>query len=121
MEPRDGRATPRPYDRFVVPPFLIGAALVVGLLALWPTRRLFVAGRSAGFITAYFAGLWLLGLLMAIAPRAARLVLPIVVVLYVVPFVNWRAGLGRLLGRPPREAPPPMKNVTPPDEATEAR
>ena len=49
--------------RFVVPPFLIGAALVVGLLALWPTRRLFMAGRSAGFITAYFAGLWLLGLL----------------------------------------------------------
>jgi len=105
----------------VVPPFLIGAALVVGLLALWPTRRLFVAGRSAGLITAYFAGLWLLGLLLAIAPRIGRLVLPILVVLYVVPFINWRAGLERLVGRRPREVRPPIKNVTPPDEATEAR
>ena len=46
--------------------------------------------------------------------------LPILVVLYVVPFINWRAGLERLVGRRPREVRPPMKNVTPPDEATEA-
>jgi hypothetical protein len=105
----------------VVPPFLIGAALVVGLLALWPTRRLFIAGRSAGFIAAYFAGLFLLGLLIAIAPRTARLVLPILVVLYVVPFINWRAGLERLVGRQPREVRPPIKNVTPPDDGTTTR
>jgi hypothetical protein len=101
----------------VVPPFLIGAALIVGLVALWPTRRLYVTGRSAGFITAYFAGLWLLGLLIVLAPRIARLILPILVVLYVVPFLNWRAGLERLIGRRPREVRPPMKDVTPHDEA----
>jgi hypothetical protein len=104
-----------------VGPFLIGAVLVVGLLALWPTRRLYVTGRSAGFITAYFAGLWLLGLLIVIAPRVARLTLPLLVVLYVVPFINWRAGIERLVGRRPREVRPPMKNVTPPDEAAGTR
>jgi hypothetical protein len=107
--------------RFVVPPFLIGAALIVGLVALWPTRRLYVAGRSAGLITAYFAGLWLLGILIAVAPRLARLTLPLLVVLYVVPFIDWRAGIDRLVGRRPREVRPPIKNVTPPDEATEGR
>jgi hypothetical protein len=105
----------------VVPPFLIGAALIVGLLALWPTRRLYVAGHSTSSIALYFAALWALGLLIAIAPRAARLVLPILVVLYVVPFISWRAGFERLLGRRPREVRPPMKDVTPRDEASGTR
>jgi hypothetical protein len=105
----------------MVPPFLIGAALIAGLVALWPARRLYVAGRSTSSIALYFAALWLLGLLIAIAPRAARLVLPILVVLYVLPFINWRAGIERLLGRRPREVRPPMKDVTPRDEATGTR
>jgi hypothetical protein len=105
----------------VVPPFLIAAALIVGLLALWPARRLYVTGRSTAAIGLYFAALFILGLLIALAPRAARLVLPLLVVLYVVPFINWRAGFERLLGRRPREVRPPMKDVTPRDEATGSR
>jgi len=104
--------------RVVVPPLLIGAVLIVGLVALWPTRRLYVAGRSTTSIALYFAAVFLLGLLIAFAPRAARFVLPILVVLYVVPFINWRAGIDRLMGRRPREVRPPMKNVTPPDEVS---
>ena len=103
---------------FVVPPVLIGAALIVGLLALWPARRLYVGGRAASSIAMYFAALWLLGLLIAIAPARARFLLPVLVVLYVVPFINWRAGIERLLGLRPREPRAPMKNVTPPDEAS---
>jgi hypothetical protein len=105
----------------VVPPFLIAAALIVGLLALWPARRLYVAGRSTTAIGLYFAALFLLGLLIALAPRAARLVLPVLVLLYVLPFINWRAGFERLLGRRPREVRPPIKDVTPRDEATGTR
>jgi hypothetical protein len=105
----------------MVPPLLIGAVLIVGLLALWPTRRLYIAGRSTSSIALYFAALFGLGLLIAIAPRAARLVLPLLVVLYVVPFINWRAGIERLIGRRPREVRPPMKDVTPRDEAPGTR
>ena len=105
----------------MVPPFLIGVALIVGLVALWPARRLYIAGRPTSSIALYFAALWLLGLLIAIVPRAARLVLPLLVLLYVIPFINWRAGIERLLGRRPREVRPPMKDVTPRDEATGTR
>jgi hypothetical protein len=106
----------------VVPPFILGIVLVAGLLALAPTRRMYTSGRSNGATATYFLAVWLLGILIAFAPRTARLLLPILVVLYVVPFINWRAGLDRLVGRPARPVRPPMKNVTPPaDEATEAR
>jgi hypothetical protein len=98
----------------VLPPFLVAAALVVGVLALAPTRRLFLAGRSPGLVSGYFIGLWVLGMLLAISPLRARIVLPLLALLYVLPFVAWRAGIGRLLGRRPREVRPPMKNVTPP-------
>jgi hypothetical protein len=105
----------------VVSPFLLIAVLIVGLLALAPTRRLYVAGRSPGIVASYFVCLWLLGVLVALAPRLARLVVPVLLVLYIVPFLNWRAGLDRLLGRR-GEVRPPMKNVTPPrDEAGETR
>jgi hypothetical protein len=112
-----------PYDRRVLSPFLLAAALVVGLFALAPTRRLFVAGWSPAAVATYFFGLWLLGLLLAIAPRAGRLVLPLIVVVYAVPFINWRAGVERLVGWRPREARPPMKDVTPKphDESRETR
>jgi hypothetical protein len=117
----DDHATVGPYHRRVVSPFLLVAVLVVGLLALAPTRRLYVAGRSPGIVASYFVCLWLLGVLVALAPRLARLVVPVLLVLYIVPFLNWRAGLDRLLGRR-GEVRPPMKNVTPPrDEAGETR
>jgi hypothetical protein len=118
----DGSPTGRSYHRLVITPALIAATIVVGLLALAPTRRLFQSGRPPRYVAGYFAALWLLGLVAALAPGAARGVVPLLVVLYVFPFINWRAGIDRLLGRPPREVRPPMKNVTPPrDEATGTR
>ena len=109
----------RPYHRRVVSPFVLAAALVVGFLALAPARRLFLAGRSSGFVTAYFLSLWLLGLLAVLSRGGARVVLPLIVVLYIAPFITWRAGIDRLLGRR-REVRPPPRNVTPPAERDEA-
>jgi hypothetical protein len=107
----------------VITPALLAAVLVVGVLALAPTRRLFQAGRPPRYVAGYFVALWLLGLVVALAPAAARAAVPLLVLLYVVPFIDWRAGIDRLLGRPPRQVRPPMKNVTPPprDEATGTR
>lgn len=98
-----------------VPPALIAAVLIVGLLALPPARRLFVAGRSTGTIATYFLALCVLGLLVALAPGTSRLAVPILIVLYVLPFVAWRRGIARLLGRQAAEIRPPPRNVTPPD------
>ena len=91
---------------------LLAALLATALVALIPTRRLFVGGRSTMVTAGYFVILWLLGLLVALGPGRGRLFLPVVLVLYVLPFITWRAGVARLLGRP---APP--RNVTPPSEA----
>ncbi len=101
-------------------PALIAAVLVVGLLALPPARRLFLAGRSTGTIATYFLTLCVLGLLLALAPGTTRLVVPILIVLYIVPFIDWRRGIARLLGRETAEVRPPPRNVTPP-EPDEAR
>jgi hypothetical protein len=117
MEPRRPRAratysSPVP----LLPPALIAAVLVLALLALIPTRRLFRRGASAGAVAGYFLSIWMLGLLILAVPGRARLLLPIVLVLAVVPYINVREGIDRLLGRPPRPPRPPMKNVTPPEE-----
>lgn len=98
-----------------VSPLLIAAVLIVGLLALPPARRLFVAGRSTGTIATYFMTLCVLGLFVALAPGTSRLLVPVLIVLYVVPFIAWRRGLARLMGREVAEVRPPPRNVTPPD------
>jgi hypothetical protein len=96
----------------VIPPFVIAVVLVVGIVALAPARRLFLAGRSTGFIATWFAALWLLGVIVVVAPGLARLVVPLLVILYIAPFLTWPAVVERLLrGREPRR--PPLKNVTP--------
>lgn len=104
-------------------PALIAAVLIVGLLALPPARRLFVAGRPTGTIATYFLTLFVLGLLVALAPGTSRLVVPILIVLYVVPFITWRRGLARLMGRQVAEVRAPPRNVTPsePDEGRGVR
>jgi hypothetical protein len=100
----------------LLPPALIAAILVLALLALIPTRRLFQRGASAGAVAGYFLAVWILGLAIVAAPGRARLLLPVVIVLAVLPYLHVREGIDRLLGRPPRPPRPPMKNVTPPDE-----
>jgi hypothetical protein len=102
----------------VIPPSLLAVALVIGLLALVPARRLFLAGRPSRYIASYFGALCALGLVAVIVPPAARTVLPLLALLYVFPFVNWRSGLERLIGRRTRIDRPPMKNVTPPADRT---
>jgi hypothetical protein len=96
----------------VIPPFVIAVVLIVGIVALAPARRLFLSGRSTGFIATWFAALWLLGVIVVVAPVLARFVVPLLVILYIAPFFTWPAVVARLLSRrePPR---PPMKNVTP--------
>ena len=96
----------------MIPPFVIALVLVVGVVALVPARRLFLAGRSTGFIATWFAAVWVLGVIVVLAPGLARLVVPVLVVLYIAPFFSWPAAIARVLSR--REAPrPPLKNVTP--------
>jgi hypothetical protein len=91
---------------------------VTALLALIPARRLYLAGQPTIMIGAYFAVLWLLGSLIAFGPGRSRLFVPLILILYLVPFITWRAGFERLFGRGQRShRANPARNVTPPDEA----
>ena len=99
----------------MIPPVFLGAILVVGLIALAPTRRLYMGGHTPMTITTYFLALWLLGIALVVSGGFARILVPLLVVLYVLPFITLRRGLDRLRGRPPRDVRPPPRNVTPPD------
>ncbi|HEY7590221.1 MAG TPA: hypothetical protein VH723_04465 [Candidatus Limnocylindrales bacterium] len=103
----------------LVPPALIAVILVVAFLALIPTRHLYGRGASSTSVASYFLAVWLVGLGIVLAPGMARLLVPLEVVLVIAPYVHLRDGIDRLLGRPPRPVKPPMKNVTPRDEAGE--
>jgi hypothetical protein len=72
---------------------------VIGLLALIPTRRLFLAGWSSGALVAYFLTLVGLGLIVAELRAPARFLIPILVIVYIAPFVTARAGLARIFDR----------------------
>jgi hypothetical protein len=72
---------------------------VIGLLALIPTRRLFLAGWSSGALLAYFLAVVALGLIVAELRAPARFLIPILVIVYIAPFVTARAGLARLFNR----------------------
>jgi hypothetical protein len=106
-----------------VPSTLLVLALVLAVLAIIPTRRLVLRGVSPVTTGSYFLLLWLLALSVVAAPGRPRFLLPVIVVLALLPFVTFREGLDRLLGRRPREAEavrPPPRNVTPPDAGSEA-
>lgn len=100
-----------------MPSTILLLALVLALLAIIPTRRLTLRGASPFTVGVYFLAIWLLSLAIVAAPGRPRLLLPVVVILALLPFVTWRQGLDRLLGRPPRAVRPPPRNVTPPDAA----
>jgi hypothetical protein len=106
------------------PPALRAIALVIALIILLPARRLQLAGLSRRAIGLYAISLWGLAMVLAIRPLATRFLIPILLVMYLAPFVvapGRVAGIvRRTRGRhddPPR---PPMKNVTPPDGPTGA-
>jgi hypothetical protein len=97
-------------------PILLAVVLLTGFFALVPARRLYLGGHPTGVVAAYFLAVWLLGI--AAFEARGRFFVPLLLILYVVPFITWRAGLERLLGRShdERNQPGPApKNVTPPD------
>jgi hypothetical protein len=107
------------YDRHVIlQPWLLALGLVLGVLVLFPARRLQLAGLSARTVGLYALAVWLLGFVMAIRPVGARFLIPIVLLAYIAPFVAAPEVVGRVLrrGAPRDPPPPPMKNVTPPDD-----
>jgi uncharacterized membrane protein YfcA len=101
-------------------PTLLLTLLLSSLLAIMPVRRLHQAGWSSGALTT--AWVVYVGLLLAAVDSGAglRYLLPVLVVLFVLPYLAGKSRLekvGRLLGA--RRAAParPVINVTPPDGA----
>jgi di/tricarboxylate transporter len=101
-------------------PALLALAILIALVVLLPARRLHLAGLSSRAIGLYAVCLWALAMLLAFRPVLTRVLVPILLVMYLAPFV---AAPGRVSGivrrtrgrgdQPPR---PPMKNVTPPPD-----
>ncbi len=87
--------------------------LLAGLLALVPVWRLRVAGWPAGWLAASWATYGVLILLVMRFVTVSRFLLPILVVLYVAPFVAGPERLARLLRRGRTDPPRPVKDVTP--------
>ena len=115
------------YDRRVIlPPSLLALGLVLGVLVLFPARRLQLAGLSPRVIGFYAVALWLMGFFLAVRPVGARFLIPIALLAYIAPFVAAPEVVGRVLRRggprqPPRPPQPPMKNVTPTDDRSAPR
>lgn len=104
-------------------PWLIAVALVIALLVMIPARRLQLAGVAPRWIGLYALALWLLGMLLAVRPVGARVLVPFLIVAYIAPFVTAPDRVARLLSRgrrPPSDGRPPMKDVTPPDERVDS-
>ena len=101
-------------------PFPIALGLVIALLVLLPARRLQLAGLRARWIAGYAVVTWGLGFFLALRPFAARFLVPILVLLYIAPFIVAPERMTRVTrrirsGGRDDEARPPTKNVTPPD------
>lgn len=110
-------------------PTVIALTGLAALLALIPTRRLFLAGWSRNGLLTYWLTLTLLALVVAAVPAPARFLVPFLIIAYLMPFVTLRTGMDRLrerLGLPGpsgraggTEPPRPVKDVTPPDDLTQ--
>jgi len=86
----------RPVPAAIVLLLLALAALVIAV----PVRRLVRDGRSLSTIVLYVVVL--VALAVGVSELAlARYLLPMLGVVYILPFITWRAGFDRLLGRRP--------------------
>jgi hypothetical protein len=104
----------------VLAPAFLALVLVTGFLALVPARRLYLGGQPTAIVAIYFLAVWLLGI--AAVEARGRFFVPLVLILYIVPFITWRAGLERLFGRSTdRVSARTPRNVTPPDTDTPSR
>ena len=103
-------------------PALLALGIVLALVVLLPARRLHLAGFSSAVVATYALGVWALAMVLVIRPVLIRFLVPILVVLYLAPFVTAPGRMTAIIrrGRGPRGDPPrpPMKNVTPPDGPT---
>ena len=102
----------------VLSPQLLALAIGLGLLILLPARRLQLAAWSGRSIGLYALGVWIVAFLVTIRPVATRLLIPILLVAYIAPFVAAPDRVAHLLRRARRgdPPPPPIKDVTPPDQ-----
>jgi hypothetical protein len=87
-------------------------AVAIALLAMIPTRRLFLAGWSTAALTAYYLVVLALGLFVAELRGPARYLIPILVVIYIVPFITAKDGIARLRGRMGGTRPAPRGDPT---------
>ena len=100
-------------------PALLLTILLATLLATLPVRRLYQAGWTSGALfTSWFVymALILMGLEVGVG---ARYLLPVLVVLFVLPYAVGQSRLekaGRLLGARRAQARPSVINVTPPGD-----
>jgi hypothetical protein len=106
-----------------VPAAVIVLVLIVAAVVLAvPLRRLYLDGRSRTAILTYAIVVLALALAVTELRPLARYLLPALFIVYLLPFVTWRGGLDRLLGRrgeevrvtrsDPRAVGPP-RDVTP--------
>lgn len=99
-------------------PALLLTILLAALLATVPVRRLHQAGWTSGaLLTSWFVYVALIVAGVDVG-AGARYLLPVLVVLFVLPYAAGQARLekvGRLLGARPRSVARPVINVTPPD------
>ena len=86
----------------MIPPLVIALALAAGLLVLPPAWRLSLAGVDSRWIGMYVLALWVLAMVAALGPGAARLFGPILLIAWVAPFIVAPERLGRVLRRLPR-------------------
>ncbi|MFI5225772.1 MAG: hypothetical protein ACHQ3P_03760 [Candidatus Limnocylindrales bacterium] len=107
----------------IVVALLLVAALVIAV----PVRRLAQDGRSRTMIVSYVVLLVALAVGVSELRPLARYLLPVLGVVYIVPFITWQDGLDRLLGRRrpsirvvrvERPSVDPPRDVTPPDDPT---
>jgi hypothetical protein len=96
-----------------VPAALILVVLLAGLLALVPVWRLRVAGWPPTWLFASWVAYGVLILLVMRFVGVTRFVLPVLVVLYVAPFVAGPERLARIFGRQRTEPPRTVIDVTP--------
>jgi hypothetical protein len=96
-----------------VPVAVLLVFLLAGLLALIPVWRLRVAGWPPAWLFASWVTYAVLILLVMRFAAVTRFVLPVLVILYVAPFVAGPERLARLLGRRAVEPPRPVIDVTP--------
>jgi hypothetical protein len=115
---RAGRAYHRAVPAAVIVLVLVVAAVVLAV----PLRRLYLDGRSRTAILTYAIVVLALALAVTELRPLARYLLPALFIVYLLPFVTWRGGLDRLLGRrgeevrvtrPEPRAVEPPRNVTP--------